>query len=83
MVEGWIDEGPGPEDLERFGGPGEAFCPSCGEEVFEDAPACPACGAWIAGAASRRHPEHAAMRRRWLVLMAVGLALLLVWWLAR
>lgn len=48
------DEGPSDADLRRFGENGQAWCPECGEEVFDDADLCTACGAWITGSALRR-----------------------------
>ena len=39
-----IDEGPTPDDLERFGGVTRP-CPSCGKDVYDDAMMCAHCGA--------------------------------------
>ncbi len=37
------DEGPSPEDLERFGGVTQT-CPSCGKDLYDDADVCWDCG---------------------------------------
>ena len=39
-----FDEGPTPDDLERFGGVTRP-CPSCGKDVYDDAMMCAHCGA--------------------------------------
>ena len=64
------DEGPSQDDLERFSGE-TAFCPRCGEEVWDQAGTCPACGELLGGETSARHPIEGGLRRRWLVLVAV------------
>ena len=55
-----IDEGPSAEDLDRFGGE-TGYCPHCGEEIWDAAPACPACGEWVS--VQRRPPRTAARKR--------------------
>ncbi|MCA9289520.1 MAG: hypothetical protein KDA25_00225 [Phycisphaerales bacterium] len=70
-----FDEGPSPEDLERFSRVG-GYCPVCGEEIFDDIDYCPACHAAISGAASR-HPMRSWYRRQWKLLIVVGLVVLL------
>lgn len=37
-----FDEGPSPEDIERFGSE-TINCSSCGKEVYDEAAICPAC----------------------------------------
>ncbi len=44
--EDWDPEAPSEEDLWRFGGD-HAECSSCGAEIYDDAPQCPACGKWL------------------------------------
>ena len=39
-----FDEGPTPDDLERFGGVTRP-CPKCGKDVYDDAMMCAHCGA--------------------------------------
>lgn len=63
------DEGPSPDDIERFSGE-TAYCPRCGAEVWDDAGACPACGAVLGGDTSAVHPITGGLRRRWLMLVA-------------
>ncbi len=65
-----IDEGPSAEDLDRFGGD-LGHCPQCGAEVWDDAPACPACGVWIEGGTSARPPQVASLRRRVFLVVAL------------
>ncbi|UCD74806.1 MAG: zinc ribbon domain-containing protein [Phycisphaerales bacterium] len=71
-----IDEGPSPEDLERFE-QGEAYCPHCGKEVFDDADICPHCGDYITGSTMRHPPHEQQFRRRWITLVVIVLILLL------
>ena len=65
-----VDEGPSPEDLERFGAE-TAFCPQCGAEVWDEAPRCAQCGGWLAGETVSRTPEVRQRHRRWLVAVAL------------
>ena len=65
-----IDEGPSPEDIQRFSGE-TGFCPACGAEVWDGAPRCPECGRWIDGATQSRRPEEAEARRRMFALIAI------------
>jgi uncharacterized membrane protein YvbJ len=65
-----IDEGPSPEDLERFGDDATGYCPACGEEIWDDVEQCPKCHAYIGGASSRR-PDEAAARRKIYAIIAV------------
>lgn len=71
-----IDEGPSSEDIERFS-EGEAFCPHCGQEVFDDADICPHCRSFITGGTMRRSPQAQWFRRRWIVLLLIVLILAL------
>lgn len=69
-----LDEGPSPEDIARFGGE-TAYCPECGEEIWDEAPRCPECGAWIDGRTERHTPVEAEARKRMVVIIAVLTAL--------
>jgi uncharacterized membrane protein YvbJ len=64
-------EGPGPDDLERFGGD-TAWCPDCGEEVWDQAERCPKCGSGIGGRTAHRRPVESWFRSRWLIAVAVA-----------
>ncbi|MCA9284508.1 MAG: hypothetical protein KDA22_04795 [Phycisphaerales bacterium] len=66
------DDGPLPEDLERFSSD-TAICPECGAEVWDQADVCPSCYAYIGGSASSRHPVERWWRRRWMVLVVIAL----------
>ena len=65
-----LDTGPGPEDLRRFGGE-TAYCPECGEEIWDQAEVCPACGAYLGGPTSSRPPHRQVFRKRALILVAL------------
>jgi uncharacterized membrane protein YvbJ len=65
------DEGPSPEDIERFNRDETGFCPECGAELWDNADNCPKCGAWITGDVSHRHPETEAMRKRMITLIVI------------
>ena len=64
------DEGPSPDDLARFGSD-TAFCPECGDEVWDQAEFCPSCGAHVGGDTLTRPPAETWLRRRWLILVAL------------
>ena len=64
------DEGPSPEDIERFSHE-DAFCPACGEEIWDQAEFCPACRAPIGGQTTFRPPAESWFRNRWMVLVAI------------
>ena len=65
-----LDSGPGPEDLRRFGGE-TAYCADCGEEIWDQAEVCPACGAYLGGSTSSRSPHRQEFRKRALILVAL------------
>ncbi|HYD01239.1 MAG TPA: zinc-ribbon domain-containing protein [Phycisphaerales bacterium] len=50
------DDGPSPEDLERFGGVTRT-CPACGKEVYDDASQCYHCGHALDGADRQQLPK--------------------------
>ena len=68
-----IDEGPSPEDLERFGGDGDdtGYCPQCGEEVWDQVDVCPQCGHAMTGGPGSRAPFEAWWRRRTILLVTI------------
>lgn len=75
------DEGPSQADLERFGGD-DVPCPSCGADVYHDAPFCPRCGHAIMESEirGRRVPPS---RRPWFVAAAllalIAFVIMAVW----
>lgn len=71
------DEGPSEEDLRRFGDDQSGYCPECGAEIWDDAPACPSCGTWIEGNTRSRTPEEREERARFTRVIVVLLAILL------
>lgn len=70
-----VDEGPSPEDIERFSEE-TGFCPDCGAEIWDQAEVCPECHAYISGGAGHRSPGEEWFRRKWigLVIIAVLIA---------
>jgi predicted RNA-binding Zn-ribbon protein involved in translation (DUF1610 family) len=64
------DEGPSPEDRARFGRD-TGYCPECGEEIWDQAPVCPACGSFIEGATTSRKPIESWFRQRMIIAVAV------------
>ncbi|MHC4128684.1 MAG: zinc ribbon domain-containing protein [Planctomycetota bacterium] len=66
-----IDEDPSPEDLQRFGHD-TAYCPACGAEIWDQAELCPSCGDLVGGRTDSRPPLESWLRRRWLILVAIG-----------
>lgn len=64
------DEGPSPEDIERFSRE-HAWCPECGEEIWDQAEFCPACGQYLAGKVASRSPDEGKMRSKWIIVVAI------------
>ena len=73
------DEGPSPEDLDRFSGD-TAHCPDCGAEIWDQAEFCPECGNHVGGETLSRPPLERWMRHRWLMLVALLALLAFVLW---
>ncbi len=65
-----IDEGPSPEDLDRFGGD-TACCPDCGSEIWDQADICPDCGAFLTAGTTSRPPTQTWWRRRSMALISL------------
>ncbi len=53
---------------------GTAPCPACGEPMFEDAPRCPHCGAYVAADATTRPT--------WIVVTVLVCLAAALWWVA-
>ena len=64
------DEGPSPEDIDRFGDD-TAYCPECGAEIWDQAEACPECGSYLSGGPSSRQPIESWFQRRWYLLVVI------------
>ena len=64
------DEGPSLEDLRRFGGD-TAYCPKCGEEIWDQAEFCPRCRTYLAGDVSGHHPQAREFQKKFLALIAI------------
>ena len=75
------DEGPSPDDVERFGGsaPTTGYCPDCGEELSDLADICPHCHSWIPEGAQRRPPMVNELIRRWYVFIAIAVLLVFLY----
>ena len=74
------DEGPSPEDLERFDGE-TAYCPECGAQIWDQADVCPKCFSYLAGETSSRPPLETWFRRLWLLLVVIVLVIAMLAWL--
>lgn len=76
-----IDEGPSPEDIERFSRE-TAYCPDCGAEIWDAAEVCPECSAYIGGNTRSNSPVQAWFNNKMIVLIVIaiiiGLVLLLL-----
>ena len=67
-----IDEGPLSVDLDELGGDDETDvvpCPSCGEEVYEDADRCEACGHYFTPG---QEPE-SSLSWSWILLIVAAI----------
>lgn len=76
-------EGPSEEDVERFSREDTGYCPDCGEEVWDDAPQCKACGSWMDTGASSRHPIDADFRKQSFAIIGVIVLIAFFWGLWR
>ena len=77
-----IDEGPSPEDIERFGrGEETGYCPACGAEIWDLVDFCPKCHESLPGGAARRPPLEEHFRRKWIVLVVILMAIAMLLWL--
>ncbi|MBP7937281.1 MAG: zinc ribbon domain-containing protein [Phycisphaerae bacterium] len=67
-----------PQDIDLEGDDESIKCRYCGEEVYDDADRCPACGQWL----EEDYPGAELRSRRWFwpVAVAVLIALILVVW---
>jgi hypothetical protein len=65
------DEGPSPDDIDRFGD-SSGYCPDCGAEVWDDVEVCPVCGSPIGGQVLHRHPETDLARKRMIIVTVVA-----------
>lgn len=63
------DEGPSPEDIERFSNVTRR-CPACGKEVFDDAEICYHCGEAMN---AREHDKHADWRAVVVIILVMVL----------
>jgi len=65
-----VDEGPSPEDIERFGDE-TAYCPDCGAEIWDQAEQCPKCRAYLQRGPDRRPPVESWFQNRWTLLVVI------------
>lgn len=74
------DEGPSPDDLERFDRD-TAYCPDCGAEMWDQADVCPKCFAYVAGETSSKQPTQRWFHQRTVLLVIIALlaAFALIW----
>ena len=72
-----IDEGPSPDDLDRFNADQSGYCPECGAEVWDNVEICPKCGLPIGGRVRTRPPSEQWLRQRWILLVIIVLVALL------
>jgi ribosomal protein L37E len=69
-----VDEGPSPEDLDRFNVPTIA-CRGCGRQTYDDAERCAHCGRSFLDADSPRMPTWAFFAAGTLLVVLIVLAL--------
>lgn len=76
--EEWDDTRDLPQDIDLEDDDDVVKCRSCGEEVYDDADRCPACGAWL----EEDYPGAEQRSRGWFwpVTVAVLIAMILVVW---
>lgn len=76
-------EDPSQEDIDRFSRSEVGYCPQCGEEVWDDAPQCNACGFWLQEGPLSRHPAEATFRKQSFAIIGVIVLLAFFWGLWR
>lgn len=64
------DDGPSLEDLDRFDSE-TAYCPDCGEEIWDLVEVCPECGAHLPDGPQRDPPDQSAFQARWIAVVIV------------
>jgi len=75
-----IDEEPSSEDMDRFSHE-TGFCPECGEEIWDEAYACPHCDAVVEGQVVREGVDPSGAKLGYktvVVLIAILVAVLLL-----
>ncbi len=65
-----INEGPSPEDLERFSDE-SGHCPECGASIWDQADICPKCFSYLAGHTSSYHPVTRVFAQKWRVIIVL------------
>lgn len=65
------DEGPSPEDLERFDDP-TILCPECGCTLYDDVEVCWNCGQALDGRRTGKPPA-------WVLAVVVVLVAVMIW----
>ena len=75
---GMNDEDPSEADMQRFSSD-MGFCPHCGEEVWDEAYACPECGEVVEGMVSHQNIGHTSRRlsHKTVIILVTVLSLLL------
>lgn len=77
-----LDEGPSPEDIDRFGGGDETgYCPACGAEIWDLVDFCPKCRKALPSGPARRPPLEEHFRRKMLLLVVILMVVGLLLWL--
>jgi hypothetical protein len=69
----WDDEDDVDFDFDDDGDEPTIACPYCGEEIYEDAPRCPACGQYVSA------EDAPGARRPWWIVIGAAVCLLLVY----
>ena len=73
------DEGPSPEDIERFSDSETGYCPHCGSDIWDDVSRCPSCQSWLNDGTSHRDPVTNDFRKRFLIFIVVAILIAFLW----
>ena len=65
------DDGPSPDDIRRFSHE-TAYCPECGAEIWDAAPACPSCGHMLPDGPGRYGPMQVSLNRKVAIVVALA-----------
>ena len=80
VAEDSLNEDPASADIEALDFSG-AFCPHCGEEVWEEADQCPECGEWITAPRSDPAGTRASRKRLYGAILVTSFLLVVFIWI--
>jgi len=77
------DEGPSQEDIDQFSTDETGFCPHCGDEIWDDASQCTACGMWLQTGAVHQDKTTRAFKKKFIAIIVLFILLGFFWGVTR